>query len=132
MYFWFDNRPAWYRGLWRASDLARRVICKMSQRFKYWLSQIIAVTLYWPIARTARLFELCGKKDVESFPLTFYRNKPLYMMRTDALDRFGTRLEQRFTKIEIVQMLEKAGLERLHFSDQIPFWVAVGYRKVEG
>ena len=47
-------------------------------------------------------------------------------MRTDALDRFGTRLEQRFTKEEIHQMMLDAGLENIKFSDNIPFWCAVG------
>jgi len=31
-------------------------------------------------------------------------------MRTDALDRFGTRLEQRFTRQEVADMLRGAGL----------------------
>jgi len=50
-------------------------------------------------------------------------------MRTDALDRFGTRLEQRFTKKEIKFMLERAGLEKIVFSDTEPFWCVVGYKK---
>ena len=47
----------------------------------------------------------------------------------DALDRFGTRLEQRFSKKQIKEMMEKAGLEKVRFSDKAPFWVAVGFRK---
>ena len=34
-------------------------------------------------------------------------------MRTDALDRFGTTLEQRFTASEIREMMHNAGLERI-------------------
>ena len=102
----------------------------MPQRLKYLISQLIAVAVYWPLARTAKLLEKFGK-NVESFPLSYYRNKPLYMMRTDALDRFGTRLEQRFTKNNIKIMLTKAGLERIQFSDHAPFWVAVGFRTVK-
>ena len=37
-------------------------------------------------------------------------------MRTDARDRFGTPLEQRFTKSEIKKMMEEAGLEKIKFS----------------
>jgi len=51
-------------------------------------------------------------------------------MRTDALDRFGTRVEQRFTRAEIQKMMEKSGLERITFSPDLPFWCAVGYRKI--
>tara|TARA_A100001011_G_scaffold295387_1_gene307685 strand:+ start:125 stop:295 length:171 start_codon:yes stop_codon:yes gene_type:complete len=47
-------------------------------------------------------------------------------MRTDALDRFGTRLEQRFTRNEIKNMMQNAGLENIEFSNSKPFWVAVG------
>jgi hypothetical protein len=50
-------------------------------------------------------------------------------MRTDALDRFGTKLEQRFTAAQIRQMMERAGLERITFSNSVPFWCAVGFKK---
>ena len=48
-------------------------------------------------------------------------------MRTDALDRFGTKLEKRFTKIEIEQMMTNAGLERITFSTR-SFWTALGFK----
>ena len=46
------------------------------------------------------------------------------MLQNDALDRFATRLEQRFSKIEIVEMVRNAGfdLSTLKFSDIEPFW----------
>jgi len=46
------------------------------------------------------------------------------MLSNDALDRFGTRLEQRFNKEEIADMLSRAGfdLSTLRFSDVEPFW----------
>ena len=50
-------------------------------------------------------------------------------MRTDALDRFGTRLEQRFTKKEIYSMMIDAGLTDIEFSKDIPFWTALGFKK---
>ena len=65
---------------------------------------------------------------VEAFPLSFYRKASFYTMRTDALDRFGTRLEQRFTAREIEALMREAGLERIRFSDQAPFWCGVGFR----
>jgi len=60
--------------------------------------------------------------------LSGYRNLSFYTMRTDALDRFGTRLEQRFSRERIKAMMEQAGLERVEFSASEPFWCAVGYR----
>jgi len=61
-------------------------------------------------------------------PLQFYADKPFYVMRTDTLDRFGTRLERRFTRAEIEQMMRAAGLREIQFSEQAPFWCAMGCR----
>jgi len=49
-------------------------------------------------------------------------------MRTDARDRFGTPLEQRFTREEIDGMMRSAGLTDVVFSDSEPFWCAVGVK----
>jgi hypothetical protein len=69
--------------------------------------------------------------DVEAFPLSAYRRRTFYTMRTDALDRFGTRLEHRFTAHEIRTMMEKAGLKQVVFNESAPYWCAVGYKKYE-
>ncbi len=50
-------------------------------------------------------------------------------MRTDAHDRFGTRLEKRFTKKKIKEMMQEAGLTDIQFSPKEPFWVAVGIKQ---
>jgi hypothetical protein len=46
------------------------------------------------------------------------------MLENDALDRFGTRLEQRFNKGEIREMLDAGGFDTrtLQFSEAEPFW----------
>jgi hypothetical protein len=49
-------------------------------------------------------------------------------MRTDAFDRFSTRLEQRFTAGEVVAMMRAAGLDHVVLSPSEPFWCAVGRR----
>jgi hypothetical protein len=60
--------------------------------------------------------------------LSAYHNKSFFVIRNDALDRFGTPLEQRFSKIEIKQMMEKAGLTNIIFSNNMPYWHAVGQK----
>lgn len=50
------------------------------------------------------------------------------MLRTDALDRLGTRLEKRFTQTEITKMLEDAGFVDIQFSDHVPYWSAVAIK----
>ena len=47
-------------------------------------------------------------------------------MFTDSYDRFCTRLEKRFSKQEIIDMMISSGLEDIVFSDSEPYWVAVG------
>jgi hypothetical protein len=49
---------------------------------------------------------------------------PCVMLANDALDRFGTSLEQRFSKAEITEMLALAGFDisTLRFSETEPFW----------
>ncbi len=128
LYYAFDNRPNWYRALWRLSDILRRSASRCPYAVRYVVSQALAAAVYWPLARLAALGERLGF-DVRQMPLAYYRRSSFYTMRTDALDRFGTRLEQRFTRFQIQEMMERAGLERISFGDEMPYWVALGYRK---
>lgn len=128
LYYAFDNRPVWFRAIWKASDWIRKVISNMPYGLRYATSQIIAALIYWPLARTAKIAEILGI-NISNFPLSSYRNYGFYVMRTDALDRFGTHLEQRFTKEEIKTMMKSAGLENITFSENSPFWCAMGYAK---
>jgi SAM-dependent methyltransferase len=127
LYYAFDNRPPWFKRVWRASDLLRRMISILPYPLKYTASQVIALTVYLPLARAARVLEKSGR-PVEHFPLAAYRDKSFYTMRTDAYDRFGTRLEKRFTREQIERMMTEAGLERIRFSEAAPFWCALGYK----
>jgi ubiquinone/menaquinone biosynthesis C-methylase UbiE len=127
LYYAFENRPAWFRSVWRLSNLLRLGICRLPFPLRYAASQTIAATVYWPLARLSLVLEKLGWQ-VEHVPLSFYRNRDFYSMRTDALDRFGTRIEKRFTALQIRQMMEGAGLGSIEFSDSAPFWCAVGYK----
>jgi len=129
LYYAFDNRPWWFRLVWRLSDILRRVVSRLPYALRYLASHIIALMVYWPLARAALLLKKKGA-DVGNLPLSSYRHCSLYTMRTDALDRFGTRLEQRFTRAQIKKMMEQAGLERVSFSEHEPFWTAVGFRHI--
>jgi SAM-dependent methyltransferase len=128
LYYALENRPTWYRGLFRLVDLTRRVISRLPHPLKYLVSQLIAGLVYWPLARSAAVLESSGIA-VDRLPLAQYRDKSLYTMRTDALDRFGTRLEQRFSRAEIMTMMGDAGLADLCVHEGPPYWCVVGYRK---
>jgi hypothetical protein len=89
---------------------------------------MIAGLVYFPFAKASLGAEKLGM-NVEVLPLSAYRNTSFYTMRTDALDRFGTRLEQRFTRAEILEMMSAAGLGQITFSNEMPYWCAVGIKK---
>ncbi|MBP6004833.1 MAG: class I SAM-dependent methyltransferase [Pyrinomonadaceae bacterium] len=127
LYYRFDNRPRWFRAIWKVSDVFRRIISKLPHGLRFAISQIIAAVVYFPLARGSKLLERMGV-DVTRVPLSQYRDNSFYTMRTDALDRFGTRLEQRFTKVEIEQMMVDCGLRDIVFSER-SFWTAVGFKK---
>jgi SAM-dependent methyltransferase len=131
LYYAFDQRPLWFRALWRVSDAVRRLVCRMPMWVKVPVTTAVAATIYYPLARFARLVERCGRR-VDGLPLAYYRNRSFYTMRTDALDRFGTRLEQRFTAAQIRAMMTAAGLEGITFSPSPPFWCAVGVKRNAG
>ena len=127
LYYRFDNRSVLFRILWSISNIIRRFISRLPFFLKKSVTDVIAIFVYFPLARIARLLSSRGH-DVSSFPLSFYRDSSIYTMRTDSLDRFGTRLEHRFTRSEILSMLEAAGLTDIRFRDSEPFWCAIGYR----
>ncbi len=127
LYYAFDNRPKWFVAIWRISDYLRQIVSRCPYPIKYGLSQSVAMLVYLPLARLSGALERRGL-SAEHIPLSSYGTKSFYTMRTDALDRFGTRIEHRFTKPQISQMMEAAGLIKVRFSDQAPYWCAVGVK----
>lgn len=127
VYYAFDNRPIWFKFIWRLSDLVRRVISCLPNSVKFVVTDIIACIVYWPLSRFAFYLEKIGL-SVQNFPLYYYRNRSFYTMRTDSRDRFGTSLEKRFTKLQLEGLMSEAGLVNIRFSDKAPFWCAVGIK----
>jgi SAM-dependent methyltransferase len=123
LYYKLENKPLYYRGLFWTSNSLRWVISRLPYALRRLIARVIAAFVYLPLARTAKLLSNAGK-NISNFPLHHYANMPFVMLQNDALDRFGTRLEQRFSKNEITEMLGNAGfdLSTLKFSDVEPFW----------
>jgi len=128
LYYALDGRPRWFRALWRMSDQFRKIISRLPFAIKRRITDLIAAGAYWPFARLAQLGERLGA-DVSNVPLAAYRRASFYTMRTDALDRFGTRLEHRFMRAQIEAMMREAGLEDIRFWEGEPYWVARGRRR---
>lgn len=128
LYYAFDNRPGWYRSIWKASNMLRVGLSRLPSPLKHAVTNSIAVLVYLPIATLARRLDVLGI-DVGMVPLSYYRHHSFYTMRTDSRDRFGTPLEKRFTRDQIATMMEQAGLTDVAFSTAAPFWCAVGRKR---
>lgn len=128
LYYSFENRSLLFKFLWRLSDIIRRFVSKCPMSLRYLVSQILAIIIYWPMSMLCRFITFLGF-SADQIPLSNYKDKSFYTMRTDALDRFGTKTEKRFTKKEIRKLMNDAGLENIKFNSSEPYWCAVGNRK---
>ena len=128
LYFAFDNKPFWYKVFWKISEPIRYILSRTSFPVRKFITTLIALFIYFPLSRLALIIDKLGIK-FDNMPLSSYKDTSFYTMRTDALDRFGTKLEQRFTKKEICTMMQNAGLTNIKFSKDIPYWTALGYKK---
>ena len=128
LYYKFDNRSKWFKLLWKISDKIRKFIIRLPSKYKNLICEIIALVVYLPCAKISLILNKFNI-DVSSLPLSYYKDCSFYSMRTDARDRFGTPIEQRFTRSEIIKMCDKAGLENIVFSSIAPYWCFVARKK---
>ncbi len=126
IYYALEGRGFIFRTLFRISDRIRKGISSLPHSLKNMLCDIIAVVVYMPLIGIARFFKSMGFKFYKRLPLSYYCDKSFYIIRNDVLDRFGTPLEQRFTKHEIEAMMKQAGLDEIIFSEHQPYWHAIG------
>jgi SAM-dependent methyltransferase len=124
LYYAFDNRGALYRALWHVSNAVRLIFSRLPFGVQRVGTFCAAALVYWPLARGGAALDAIGAMP-RSWPLQFYRRRTFYVMRTDAFDRFCTRLEQRFTRPQIADMLRCAGFGDIKFTEKEPFWVAL-------
>ena len=131
LYYNLENRGVLFRSLFNFSNLIRLSICKMPPKSKRAACDVLAAGVYMPFILFSRGLKVLGvpTKFRKKIPLFGYENKSFYIIRNDSLDRFGTPLEQRFTRNQILEMMEKAGLTEITFSNNIPFWHVVGKKK---
>jgi len=128
LYYNFENKSFLFKAIWKVSDLVRKICSSLPSKIKIFITTIIAYLIYLPLARLAFVSDKLGF-NVNNFPLSDYRAKSFYFMKTDALDRFGTSLEKRFSRDEIKNMLLEAGFKDIKFSEKMPMWVCLA-RKI--
>lgn len=130
LYYKVENKPIYYRLLFRIVNISRYLISRLPHPIRMMLAKVIAIFVYLPLARFSR-FQMNKGRDISNIPLHHYAEMPFVMLENDALDRFGTRLEQRFNKEDIASMLIDANfdLSTLKYSDEEPFWTFAVQKK---
>lgn len=129
MFYNFENRPWWFRFIWKLTDLFRKTICWLPYSIKQYVTDSIAILIYWPLAKISFILEKFGF-DVSNIPLSANRNGSFYNMRNVAINRFGPSLEKRFSKNDIIRMMQNCGLERITFSSNPEVnWCVLAYKK---
>jgi SAM-dependent methyltransferase/uncharacterized protein YbaR (Trm112 family) len=130
LYYALDQRGPVFRGVFQAVDLARRVISRQPRAAARAIATVIAASVYWPLARGGAVLERAGAPGLAAkLPLSFYRHLSFATMRNDSLDRFGTRLERRYTRAGMQELMREAGLVDVRISDAPPYWHGVGSKR---
>ena len=130
LYYNLDSRGKLFKTVFFFSDLIRRVVSPLPSTVKKIVTDLLAVIIYMPFVLTVRFLRFVGLKKLANWiPLSSYHNKSFFVIRNDSLDRFGTKLEHRFSKQEVEEMMKNCGLTNIVISPNTPYYHAVGKKK---
>ena len=104
LYYKVEDKPFYYQLIFSLANLLRQRISVLPFKLKNKISTIIAIVVYLPIARISKALNSI-KMNTANIPLHQYADLSLYMVKNDALDRFGTKLEKRYNQEEITKLL---------------------------
>ena len=130
LYYALDNRSFIFKSIFYASALLRFVVSSLPAFLKKIVCDLIAVVIYMPFIILSKIVKaILGGNLYNKIPLSYYIDKSFNIIRNDALDRFGTPLEQRFTRQQIETMMKNSGLTDIIFSENMPYWHVVGRKQ---
>lgn len=129
LYYALDNRGIFYKTLFNISTSFRKVISGLPKSLKHFCCDFIGYFIYWPLSRFAGLLKAIHLPFWTVIPLAYYHDKSIHILRNDALDRFGTPLEKRFSRAEITSMLQDSGMINIEFSEKAPYWHVLSQKK---
>ncbi len=128
LYYSFENKPFFYKFIWMISNPVRYLISRLPFKLKFLITQIISLFIYYPLARLSKLFKIMNL-PYKNIPMWQYADLSFYVMRTDALDRFGTKIEKRYSKQQIYNLLNDSNFKEIKFSDDPPYWCVLAKKK---
>lgn len=130
LYYNLDRRGILYKSIFRISDIIRYFVSRMPSRLKRFSCDVLALVIYMPFVFLSTFLSFIGlKKLAKKVPLSDYVNKTFFIIRNDSLDRFGTKLEHRFSKKEVIEMMKNSGLEDIVVGPGSPYYHAVGKKR---
>lgn len=116
LYYSLENRPAHYRALLVLVTALRRVLARIrNRRARAAITWILAATVYAPLSWIGAHTGLRGIPLADT-----YAGKSLRRMQQDVYDRFFTRIEQRFSREQIMALLDT--FEAVDISQGLPYW----------
>ena len=81
--------------MWMLTNPIRYIISKLPFKIKLIITFLIAIFVYFPFARISKLLEIFKLLPYQNIPMWQYADLSFYIMKTDALDRFGTKVEKK-------------------------------------
>lgn len=127
LYSNFENKSFFYKIIWKLSDIFRKIISILPFRMKLVICYLISLFIYLPLSFISKILHKLNL-NTENIPLNYYKDKSFYTMRTDTLDRFGTKIEKRFSKKQINKLLIDSGFKNIKFSNKMPYWCVCCYK----
>ena len=120
LYYALDNRPFYFRMLLDIVTPIRKAASKIrSPFFRTGFSTFIAWTVYVPLVYLGKFlkhFHL--SRNIPLFE--GYDKKTVHRIKQDVYDRFFTRIEQRFTKNQILEL--ENDFKKVTVSENLPYW----------
>ncbi|MEJ7587428.1 MAG: class I SAM-dependent methyltransferase [Ferruginibacter sp.] len=130
LYHNLEKMNGWFKLVFGISEMVRKIVYRLPSPVKRLVCDVLAVVIYMPFILWVRLLMFLGfKETAKKMPLSAYHNKSFFIIRNDSLDKFGTRLEQRFSKKEVETLMANSGLENIVISPGTPFYHTVGRKK---
>jgi SAM-dependent methyltransferase len=131
--YWKPEGQPIKRGLLAFVGLARQVTRRLPHSFIYALAFPAAVAAYiffvWPFRILKRIPILTN--FAEKLPMKQYASFPFRVCVNDQLDRFSAPIENRYTRQEVTDWLNRAGLEAIDTQPAFG-WVGSGRKSVAG
>ncbi|MDD5108756.1 MAG: class I SAM-dependent methyltransferase [Candidatus Omnitrophica bacterium] len=119
LYYSLDNRPWFHRVLLSIVTAVRSLVTKIrAPVFRSIFVELVAILVYCPFILLGKIFNLFGWAHY--IPLEYYKGMSLKRIRQDVYDRFFTRIEQRFSRKEI--MVLRDTFKDVKVSENLPYW----------